>query len=161
MTGTTDTHIGQFLYIATALPATNNTAGFDTLTWVLVGGLQTLPQLGVSHSITDIEDLTSGFTSGAKGAAKGVDTSMTFREVASDTGQDNLKTVAESQGGLLSVKIVTGSGTDNAPVTGDPVEYAQGIAHSYQPNQGSLSSNEGFTASFRQNDFTVKGTEPA
>lgn len=156
----TDNHIGKTIYVAKAHPATNDTTGFEAITWVKANGLITLPQLGVSHSMTDIPDLQTGFTSAVKGAAQGVDTTMTFRNVDGDTGQADLKSQAEDKDGVLSIKIVKGSGTDNAPVAGDPVEYAQGIAHSYQPNQGDNSSYEGFQVGFRQNDFTVTGTQP-
>lgn len=157
----TSNHIGKTVYQSSALPATNDTTGFEALTWVKVNGVQTLPQFGVTHSMTDVPDLQTGFTTATKGAAQGVDTNAVFRTVASDTGQGNLLTAAEDSDGPMSFKIVDGSGTDNAPATGDPVEYAQGILHSYQPNQGDNSTHEGFTVSFRQNDFTVVGTEPA
>lgn len=157
----TENHIGKTIYQSSNLPATNDTTGFEALTWVKVSGVQVLPQLGTTHNMIDVPDLQTGFTSAVKGAAQGVDTTITFRNVDSDTGQDNIKTAANSQAGLMSVKIVDGSGTDNAPVTGDPVEYAQGIAHSYQPNQGDDSTYEGFTVGFRQNAATVTGTEPA
>lgn len=160
----TQNHIGKTIYVATAHPATNNAAGFEALTWVQVKGPITLPQLGVTHSMTDIPDLATGFTSAVKGAAQGVDTTATFRKVDGDTGQTNLIGQAVDNDGALSIKIVNGSGADSgdgpAPVTGDAVEYAQGIAHSYQPNQADNSSFEGFQVGFRQNDFTVTGTEP-
>lgn len=157
----TDNHIGKTIYVASALPATNDDSGFEALTWVKANGVQILPQLGVSHSMTDVTDLQTGFTSGIKGAGQGVDTSMQFRDVASDTGQANLRTAADDADGVLSIKIVEGSGAAQAPATGDPVEYALGIAHSYQKNPGEVGSHKGFTVSFRQNDFTVEGTEPA
>ena len=157
----TANHIGKTMYQASAAPATNNAAGFEALTWVLVSGAISLPQFGVSHSMIDVPDLQTGFTSAVKGAAQGVDTTATFRNVASDTGQANLATLGASQGGVGSVKIVTGTGTNNAPVSGDVVEYAQGIIHSYQPNQADNSTFEGFAIGFRQNDFTITGTEPA
>ena len=156
----TANHIGKTIYFAAAAPATNDSTGFEALTWVQVKGAITLPQLGVSHSMVDIPDLQSGFTSAVKGAAQGVESSATFRDVASDTGQGNVKTASTDQQGIGSIKIVNGSGTDNAPVTGDVVEYAQGVVHSYQPNQAESGGYEGFTVSFRQNDFTVAATEP-
>ncbi|QDP53957.1 MAG: hypothetical protein GOVbin2937_34 [Prokaryotic dsDNA virus sp.] len=156
----TDNFIGRTIYMADAAPATNDNTGFEALTWVKVNGLITLPQLGVTHSMIDVPDLQTGFTSAVKGAGQGVDTTATFRNVPSDTGQDNLKTAANSQDGIISFKIVDGSGTDNAPASGDPVEYATGIAHSYQPNQGDNSNYEGFSVGFRQNAATVVATEP-
>lgn len=157
----TANHIGKTIYIATAAPATNDDTGFEALTWVKASGVITLPQLGVTHSMIDVPDLQTGFTSAVKGAGQGVDTTSTFRNVTGDTGQATLKAAAVSQAGILSVKLVTGTGVANAPVTGDLVEYAQGIAHSYTPNQGENSAYEGFSVGFRQNDFTVAGTEPA
>jgi len=157
----TENNIGKTLYIATAVPANNDADGFEALSWVKVNGVQSLPQLGISHSMIDVPDLQSGFTSSLKGAATGVDTTMTFRTVDSDTGQANLEAQAVDQSGLLSVKLVKGSGAAQAPAAGDPVEYAQGIAHSFQPNQGDNSTFEGFQVGFKQNDFTVIGTEPS
>jgi hypothetical protein len=157
----TANHIGKTIYVASAAPATNNDAGFVALTWVLVSGSITLPQLGVSHSMIDVPDLQTGFTSAVKGAAQGVDTTATFRDVATDAGQIAVTALGVSQDGIGSIKIVTGTGTDNAPVTGDAVSYAQGIIHSYQPNAADNSSFEGFTVGFRQNDFTIDATIPA
>jgi hypothetical protein len=159
------TFIGNTIYVATALPAANNTGGFEALTWVQVKGLITLPQLGVTHSMIDVPDLATGFTKGEKGAAQGVDTSMTFSEKVGDTGQDNVRTQAEGSSGIISIKIVEGTGTDSgdgpAPVTGDKVRYAQGVVKDYQENQGDDNSFKGFQVGFRQNDFTVPGTQPA
>ncbi|MEP1330557.1 hypothetical protein [Pseudophaeobacter sp.] len=157
----TQNHIGKTIWVADALPATNDAAGFEALPWVEAKGHITLPQLGVTHSMVDIPDLKSGFTSAVKGAGQGVDTTATFRQVDGDAGQAKVVAQALDNDGALSVKIVNGSGADNAPVTGDPVEYAQGIGHSHQPNQGDNSSYEGFQIGFRQNDFTVTGTHPA
>ena len=153
--------IGQTLFVAEALPSANTAAAFESLSWVKVNGLITLPQLGITHSMIDVPDLQTGFTSAVKGAGQGTDTTATFREVASDAGQEDIKNVANSQAGLISIKIVDGSGVAQAPVTGDPVKYAQGIAHSHQPNQGDNAAYEGFTIGFRQNAPTIVATEPA
>lgn len=159
----TGSHIGKTIYVAQAAPATNTAASFAALSWVKVNGVQTLPQLGVSHSNIDVPDLQSGFTAGIKGAGTGNDSTMSFRDVPSDTGQANLRTAADAGGtaGVLSVKIVKGSGTDNAPVSGDPVEYAHGYAHSFIKIQGDNSTHEGFSVNFKQNDLAVEATEPA
>lgn len=156
----TDLHIGETVYVSDSAPATNDNTGFEALSWTQVKGVQQLPQLGITHSMIDIPDLQTGFTEGAKGAAQGRDTSMAFRDVDSDTGQSTVKTQANARPGTLSVKIVKGSGTDQAPVSGDPVEYASGVAHSYEPVQGDSTTHKGFTVSFRQNAATVESTEP-
>jgi len=156
----TQNFIGQTLFVAEAYPSANTSTAFESLTWVKVEGLITLPQLGVTHSMIDVPDLQTGFTSAVKGAGQGVDTTATFRNVASDAGQEDLKNSADSQAGIISIKIVDGSGTAQAPAAGDPVKYAQGIAHSHQPNQGDNTSYEGFTVGFRQNAPTIDGVEP-
>jgi hypothetical protein len=161
----TNNHIGKTLYVAQALPATNDDTGFEALTWVQVKGLQVLPQLAITHGDIEVPDLATGFTTGLKGAATGVTSTMSFRKVASDAGQIDVKEQAEDGAGQMSIKIVTGSGTDSgdgpAPVEGDPVQYAQGICKDYQEIQGDSTTHEGFSVSFRQNAFTVDATEPA
>lgn len=158
----TQNHIGKTIYVVAALPATNTEAGFEALTWVKAAGVQQTPQLGVSHANIDVEDLESGFTAGVKGAATGMDSQMAFRDMGAgtmDAGQAIIKAQANNQRGPMSVKIVDGSGINGAPVAGDPVQYAQGYAHSYQENQGNVSNFKGFTANFKQNALTVDGTE--
>lgn len=161
----TRNNIGKTLYVAQALPATNNAAGFEALSWVQAKGVQVLPQLGVTHESIEVPDLATGFTASNKGAASGVESTMSFRLIAADAGQIDIREQSDDNQGVMSVKIVTGSGTDAgdgpAPETGDPVQYAQGYAHSYQENQGDTTTHEGFTVSFRQNALTVNATEPA
>jgi len=153
--------IGWTVYIDDAHPATNNAAGFEALTWVKVNGIQSIGERGIAHNGIDVPDLQTGFTMQVKGAASGVDTTLVFREVAGDTGQGNLKTAAENEDGILSVKLVLGTGAAQAPVTGDKVHYAQGIVHSYRPREKTDSSHAGFSVVFRNNDLWVDATEPA
>jgi hypothetical protein len=159
-----DNHLGYTLYVATAAPATNDTTGFEALTWNQVKGIESLPVFGVSHGNIDVPNVGSGFTKGVKGAAVGRDTQFSFHDVDSDTGQANVKTQAADKDGIVSLKLVKGSGTDSgegpAPVTGDAVKYAHGYLHSFEENQGTDSSHEGATVSFKQNAVTVEGTEP-
>lgn len=159
----TGSHIGKTIYVAEALPATNDAAGFAALTWVKANGVQTLPQLGVSHNNIDVPDLQTGFTAGIKGAGSGNDSTATFRMVAADAGQADIRGLANAGGtlGAGSIKIVKGSGVAQAPETGDPVQYAQGYFHSYIEIQGDDTSHEGFSVNFKQNALTVDATEPA
>jgi hypothetical protein len=152
------------MFVAQALPATNDAAGFEALTWVQVKGIQTLPVLGVSHSNIDVEDLATGFTSGVKGAGAGRDTTFTYRKIAADAGQVDVAEQAADENGLGSIMILTGSGVDSGDgpiaVTGDPVEYAQGYFHTLEPNQATVSSFEGFTCNFKQNKPTIAAAHP-
>lgn len=160
---TTGSHIGKTVYIATAAPATNDDAGFEALTWVEIAGWQVLPQFGISNANIDVPDGKSGFTSGLKGAASGNDSTMSFRDVSGDAGQAALRTAADAggAGGIVSIKVGKGSGTDNALTSGDPVEYAHGYVHSFVKIQGDTTTHEGFGANFKQNGLTIEDTEPA
>ena len=97
------------------------------------------------------------------GAGSGNDSTLTFRLVDSDAGQEDVRNRANAGGtsGAASLKIVKGSGTAQAPETGDPVQYAQGYLHSYVEIQGDDSSHEGFSVKFKQNALTIDATEPA
>ncbi len=153
--------IGYRVYYSTSLPATNDKAGFEALSWSATDGLVQAPQFGTSHSGIDIPDLLTGFTRSVKGAATGNDTQMQFHVEDGTTGHDDLRAQAEDDDGVIALKLVKdGSGTDGAPAAGDDVEYAQGYLHSFVRNQGTVSAYEGFTVNFRQNDFTIEDVEP-
>lgn len=154
-------HIGKTLWVAMAAPATNDASGFAALTWVKVNGVQVLPQLGITHSNIDVPDLEAGFTSGVKGAGSGNDSTASFRLVASDTGQTNIRNLAnEKGGGIGSIRITRGTGAGGAPATGNELQYATGYFHGYLENQGDDSSHEGFSVNFKQNGATVDATFP-
>jgi hypothetical protein len=156
-------HIGKTLYVAKALPATNDAAGFEALTWVQANGWQVLPQLGISHANIDVPDGLTGFTTGLKGAGSGNDSTMTFRAVPDDAGQEDIREAADAggDGGVMSIKIAKGGGTDNAVEAGDPVQYAQGYVHSFVEIQGDTTTHEGFSVNFKQNGVTIDDEEPA
>ena len=159
----TRNNIGKSIYFSTTLPATNDAAGFEALTWVELEFPETLPQFGVTNNNIDVPDLKSGFTKGTKGAASGVDSQGSNRIDGSvlATGQAAFKTLCDGASGACAIKIGTGSGAAAALVATDPVEYAQGYVHSYQENQATDSSYEGFVYNFKQNALTIKDEEPA
>lgn len=159
----TRSHIGKTLWIAMAHPATHDAAGFAALSWVKVNGVQTLPQLGISHNNIDVPDLESGEVMGLKGAATGKDSVTSFRKVPNDTGQGNIRTLADTPGGggNGSIRITRGSGVGGAPAAGNELEYAKGYFHTFDPIQGDDSTHEGFSVNFKQNGLTVDAAFPA
>jgi len=161
----TKNHIGVTLWGVAGAPADNTDTAFAAQTWVQLKGHQTLPVFGVSHSNTDVPDLSTGFSSGVKGMASGRDTQFTFHGDGSDTGIATAVDAANEQQGIYSLKIVRGTGVDTgdgpAPAPDDVVEYAHGYLHSFEGNQGDGSSHEGGSISFKQNAPTIKGTQPA
>lgn len=157
----TRSFIGLTLYIAESVPATNDAAGFEALNWVLVDGLVTGPAFGVTHSAIDIPDLRTGFGKAVKGMGQGMESPMTFSAKANDAGQTLIKQLAETGGGVGSVKIGWGSAANEQLDEGDPVKYASGFFHTYQENPASADSYEGFEVTFRQNAAHILATEPA
>lgn len=158
----TRNHIGKSIFFSATLPATNDAAGFEALTWTELEHPQTLPQFGITHANIDVEDLKSGFTKGVKGAASGVDSQGSCRIVGSElaTGQATFAALCKAAGGNVALKIGTGSGASGALVADDPVVYAQGYVHSYQENQATVSAYEGFVYNFKQNEPEVVDAEP-
>lgn len=156
-----DNHIGTRVYISAALPATNNAAGFEALTWTEVESPAMAFQFGLKHAVGDISDISTGIARGRKGMASGAESTAAFNEVEGDTGQALAKTTADGPTGVVSVRQVACTGALNVPATGDVTEYAQGILHSYLPNQPGPESNPGFSVTFRQNAATVIDEFPA
>jgi len=156
----TNTHLGKQVFIATGIPATNDAAGFVALTWVRINGFVGGFQLGFTASNVDIPDIAVGITLGAKGMRSGNDSTASFRNVASDTGQTNIKGYADDATSAHSVKIIS-AGAGAVAETGDPVQYAQGYYHSFIENEIAEGGYEGFSVNFKQNAPTVNATQPA
>lgn len=157
-------NLGKSIYFSAALPATHDVAGFEALSWTELEGAQTLPQFGITHGNIDVPSLKTGFSSGVKGIASGVDTqgSCFIDDSTLTVNQLAFKAICESNGGAIALKIASGEGPLGALTTGDTVEYAQGYVHSYQENQPNEGSYEGFTYNFKQNvGPAIKSTEPA
>ena len=161
-------NIGKRVFIAEGLPATNDAAGFEALTWVEIADPQVIGALGVSNANVDVPNLSTGFTSGVKGAGTGNEVAMTFAMKAGDAGQALSRTLANTpgDGADCSLKIIKPSGARGvdgklAIVVGDPVQYAHGYFGGYAENQADTTTHEGFTGTFKQNDYTVDAVEPA
>lgn len=154
-------HIGKTMFVSATLPASNTTSAFEGVSWTEVAGVVNGPQLGYQHAMIEIPDLKLGRGTAVKGMGTGSESTMAFRLVADDAGQGIVKTIADSAQGQVSIKMVRGSGSGNAVTAGDPVEYAQGILHSYTLNAADGDSYEGFSVTFRQNAEHLTGTEPA
>ena len=155
-------HIGRVLQIAAARPATHDNAGFGALTWLTIGNWETLPQFGLSHSDIDVPNGATGITEAVKGAQTGVATTFawTVGAAAADTGQAAAIAAASAvgAGSIVSLRIVETPAPGGTPASPNPMTAATGYLGSLVPNQGSNSSYEGFTVSFRQNGPTVTGT---
>ena len=156
----TKAHLGKQVFAAAGIPATNDDTGFEALTWVRVNGFVGGFQLGFEANNIDIPDLAEGITLGAKGMRSGNDSTASFRNVASDTGQTNVKGYANDTSSAHSVKVVSAN-AGVAAEAGDAVQYAQGYFHSLLEKEIAEGGYEGFDVKFKQNASTVNGTEPS
>ena len=156
----TKTHLGKQVFAAAGIPADNTTTAFEALTWVRVNGFVGGLQLGFEANNVDIPDLAEGVTLGAKGMRSGNDSTASFRNVASDTGQTNVKGYANDTSSAHSVKVVSAN-AGVAAEAGDAVQYAQGYFHSLLEKEIAEGGYEGFDVKFKQNASTVNGTEPS
>ena len=156
----TKAHLGKQVFAAAGIPSANTTTAFEAMTWVRVNGFVGGLQLGFEANNIDIPDLAEGITLGVKGMRSGNDSTASFRNVASDTGQTNVKGYANDASSAHSVKIIS-AGVSVDAVAGDAVQYAQGYFHSFLENEIAEGGYEGFAVNFKQNAATVNGTEPA
>lgn len=156
-------HLLKAIFVTAGVPATNDAAGFEALSWTRVEHPVTGPSFGLTHANIDIPNLETGFTEGAKGAGSGQDSTMSFANVTGDAGQALLKTLAEAGGasGYGSIKIARILVAEGDPATGAAVQYATGYFHSYTENAADTTSYEGFSANFKQNAPAINATEPA
>lgn len=154
-------YIGSTLFAAAALPATNDAAGFEALSWVKVNKNTTLPTFGFTHSLITADPLESGITEKVKGMGVGQASDVACELVDADAGQGILRTAARSAQGYLSFKVGFGTGTANALLEDDEVIYAQGICHSYREVEGNGTTSRGFLTTFDQTLVEVNATEPA
>lgn len=157
----TKSHIGKSVYFSDELPATNDKAGFEALSWTEIAGFQGGAQFGFDNADIDAPDLKTGITRRQKGMGTGASSTLSFRKDSDDTtGQPGIKELADATGSVGSIKIGRGSGTDNALASGDPVQYAQGYFKSYTLMEASGTTHEGFTVVFQQNLPHIDDVEP-
>jgi hypothetical protein len=141
--------IGTTLAIATGIPATFDEAGYEAMTWVNIGGLVSIGEVGDEHETITVPDLTLGRIRTIKGAAVGTTIPVALREVLSDAGQTAAQAAAKGAGGEYSFRISEPGGTE---------QYVSGVAMSWKRTERSTGSYAGFTFSVTTNYPTVTGT---
>lgn len=157
----TKSFIGTSFYFSAAVPATNDAAGFEALTWGdKVPGYQGGARFGFEAEDIDVPDLESGITTKLKGMSTGAASTLTFHGPSSQTRAAALKAAADGVGSVGSIKIVRATTPGSPPVAGDPVQYAQGYLKSFMEAEQTATSHEGFTVSFQQNAPHVTDEEP-
>lgn len=141
--------IGTTFAIATGVPATFDEAGYEAMTWVNIGGLVSIGEVGDDHETISVPDLTLGRIRTIKGAATGTTIPVALREVLADAGQTAAQTAAKAAGGEYSFRV-------GEPGTVE--QYFSGVCMSWKRTERSTGSYAGFTFSVTTNYPTVSGT---
>lgn len=144
--------IGTAVAIATGVPATNDKAGYEAMTWVVVNGIIEAPTFATSHADIEVPDLATGFTTALKGAETGVDSSIVWRTIAADAGQAAVIAAAAARA-TYSIRTIEPGAT--------VYKYAHGIVKSFEPNKPTVSSFDGGQAMFRPNIVGLTTTAPS
>ena len=86
------------LYIcATVQDADLNEAAFEALTWVEIGKIVTLPQVGFEANVVTQNYVNTDFSTDAKGFINGMATEVVVGRDPADAGQDILRTASNSR----------------------------------------------------------------
>lgn len=86
------------LYIcATVQDNDLNQAGFTALTWVEIGKIVTLPQVGFEANVVTQNYVNTDFSTDAKGFINGMATEVVVGRDPADAGQDILRTASNSR----------------------------------------------------------------
>ena len=93
-----DLNLNGTLYIcATVQNSDLNTAGFAALTWVEIGKIVTLPQIGFEANVVTQNYVNTDFSTDAKGFINGMATEVVVGRDPADAGQDILRTASDSR----------------------------------------------------------------
>ena len=147
------THIGTKIAIATGVPATNNLAGFEGLTWVeMDAGLVSVGAVGDTNETVSVPDVSTGRNMTLKGAVTGdtVNIAVSRKRVANtgalDAAQAAMKAAAKAGCGEYSLRITEAD-------CGLPgvVQYIAGQVGNWKETERTTTSYAGFTFDFMIN----------
>lgn len=82
-----DTSIGTTLHVSTAAPATEDEAGYAALTWVEIGGIQSIGEKGDDAEDVTFTGLKTGRTEHSIGAIDGGVLAVSCKNILADAGQ--------------------------------------------------------------------------
>lgn len=86
------------LYVCATVQNSDLTeSAFEALTWVEIGKIVTLPQVGFEANVVTQNYVNTDFSTDAKGFKNGMATEVVVGRDPSDAGQDILRTAADSR----------------------------------------------------------------
>lgn len=144
------TSTGVQLAVVAALPATNDAAGYEALTWVTVGEVIDLPAYGPEVQVVTSEPLATGITQKFNGFINYGSISMGLEQDLDDAGQVILEAgvpVPPAQFTPHSFRVTLPDGR---------IDYFNGGIFSYTTDIGSANSMVGSTCTIEINSNVVR-----
>jgi hypothetical protein len=123
------TSAGTLVYISAGVPATYDKAGYEALTYTLIGEVETVPDFGKQYKVITWNPIDNRKTYKRKGSYDEGQIALTMARAASDGGQ-TLCIAARDSDASYSFKIVTGA----------LYQYFPGQVTSYTSNRGGVDS---------------------
>jgi hypothetical protein len=143
------TSTGTIFSIVAGDPATFDEAGYDAMTFVLVGGVIDLPEYGPTVQVVESNPLATGVTEKFKGFINNGSQSVGLNFDSEDAGQTVLKdgTEGSTKNQQHAVKIEYQDGS---------VDFYSARIFSYTKAPGSANSMVGSTANLEINTVIVR-----
>jgi hypothetical protein len=145
--------IGSSIAIATGLPSAFTEIGYEAMTWVVIGGLEALDELGDETALISTPLLLTGRVRQLKGATTGSTTSIVLAAEPTDAGQIALIAAAKDMTSAEYSFRVNEPGAASAPET-----YYSGVFTNYKIGKKSVSDIQRISANFTLNYAPVTGT---
>ena len=127
------TSTGTKVSVVAGKPSTHDKAGFDALTFEVIGEVTNIPEYGASASVVNHDPLATGVTQKEKGFINFGSTSLEMAKDLTDSGQAVLSAGVTGSGKYVehSFKIEYSDGS---------MDYFTGKIFSYTKNPGSKDS---------------------
>jgi len=134
-------YIGSTFSLVAGVPATEDQSGYEALTFVEVGKVVTIGEIGDTHEDISSNLLKVGRVEHDNGAADGGEVAIVIEDGGADAGQALVKGGSGSTT-IYSCKISDTDGKDY---------YFQGILSNYRHRERSTSVRKGFSFAARVN----------
>lgn len=119
---------GTLYVCATPQNSTLTEANFEALTWVEIGKIVTLPQVGFEANVVTQNYVNAYFSADAKGFINGTASEVVVGREPANAGQDILRTAAASLGGKYAFKREYADSTATTTAT---IKYFRALVTSY------------------------------
>jgi len=140
------TSTGYTTYVCLGKPATNDIAGFEELTWVIVNGVTSVPAFGAQRDQVSYQPLATGTTVNEHGFIQHGNLTIEGANDNQDAGQNLIRQAVLTVGQNISTKLVDAGGD---------IDYAHGKAFSKTKNPGGANSMVGTSMTIVFNDAIV------